>query len=158
MKDLISFRQLLSLLFAGAFLASCAPYPPEGPYAVHIPNAERVDSAELEVDEMFTSEIQKQKEANRKRLVEKRERDAAARHKKQTQPAANSNIPEIVKKKEEAAPVQKKSKYPTAKRSREGFVINPYTGNEVDVRGVPGRSLVFDPDDPNKATNRFRVP
>ena len=80
------------------------------------------------------------------------------RKKKQAERAKNNDTTEVVKKEATPPPVKKKSKYPTAKRSREGFVINPYTGKEVDVRGVPGGSLVFDPDDPNKSTNRFRVP
>ena len=164
MKDMISFRQLLVLVFSGAFFVSCAPYPPEGPYAAPILNAERVEDTQTEAEQIFQTEIEKQKDANRKRLEAKKVQDAG-RLKRAAGPwreghverEANGNTTEIVKKKD-PAPVRKKSKYPIAKLSREGFVINPYTGKEVDVRGIPGGRLVVDPDDPNRATNKFRVP
>ncbi|MGJ8673213.1 hypothetical protein [Rubritalea sp.] len=40
---------------------------------------------------------------------------------------------------------------------RAGYVINPFTGNIVDVRGLSAGILVRDPQDPEKA-NSFRVP
>ena len=57
-----------------------------------------------------------------------------------------------------ASPVIK-SAYPTASSvpGKPGFVLNPYTGNQVDARGVPSRSLIRDPNDPD-ATHKFRVP
>lgn len=162
MKDMISFRQLLALVFWGAFLVSCAPYPPEGPGTAPIPYAEKIENPEIEINS--NSEIEKQKAANRMRLEANKKRAAKQRQQgaepwktEQNVGEANTDTTEVVKK--DPPPLEKKkSKYPTAKPSRAGFVINPYTGKEVDVRGVPGGSLVFDPDDPNKGTNRFRVP
>lgn len=40
---------------------------------------------------------------------------------------------------------------------KEGFVFNPYTKNQVDVRGIPSGTLVRDPHDSNPA-HKFRVP
>lgn len=38
-----------------------------------------------------------------------------------------------------------------------GFVFNPYTNHPVDVRGIPSKTLVRDPQDPDKS-HKFRVP
>lgn len=38
-----------------------------------------------------------------------------------------------------------------------GYLINPWTKEEVDVRGIPPGALVVDPNDPNHA-HKFRVP
>lgn len=152
MKDMISFRQLCVLLFSSAFFISCAPYPPDGPIGAPVPNAEQVvivDQITKEKDKPQV-EIEKQKEANRERLA------AAAWRKKQAELEGNDSTTTVTKK--DVTSTKPKSKYPTATRTREGFVKNPYTGVEVDVRGIPGGSLVRDPDDPNKATNKFRVP
>lgn len=155
MKDMISFRQLCVLLFASAFFVSCAPFPPDGPFNGPFPIAEEVVKPEQTVAKP-ESEIEKQMAANRERLAANKKRDAAAWPKKQAELEENGGITTVTKK--EVTPPKPRSKYPTATRTREGFVKNPYTGVEVDVRGIPGGSLVRDPDDPNKATNKFRVP
>lgn len=41
--------------------------------------------------------------------------------------------------------------------NKPGFVFNPYTKNQVDVRGIPSGTLVRDPYDTDK-THKFRVP
>lgn len=50
-------------------------------------------------------------------------------------------------------------KIKTAKKvpNREGFVFNPYTYNQVDVRGIPSGTKVRDPHDSNPA-HVFKVP
>ncbi|MEN8848394.1 MAG: hypothetical protein ABF377_10030 [Akkermansiaceae bacterium] len=52
-----------------------------------------------------------------------------------------------------------KSKYKTAKATpgKPGYVTNPFTGGNVDVRGIPPGSLVRDPNDPNP-DHKFRMP
>lgn len=40
---------------------------------------------------------------------------------------------------------------------RPGFVLNPYTGTIVDVRGLSSGLLVRDPEDPDK-THTFYIP
>ncbi|MDB0068402.1 hypothetical protein N9849_00160 [bacterium] len=140
MKAMISFRNLFLMLLTGVFFVSCAPYPPEGPPKI----AEKVPagpSANPEEKKPQT-EAQKQAEANRQRLAAKKQ--AAQKNESTT-----AKLPVVE---------PKKSKYPTASATRKGFVKNPYTGNEVDVRGIPGGRLVVDPEDPNKSTNKFRVP
>jgi hypothetical protein len=49
--------------------------------------------------------------------------------------------------------------YPFATKvpNKPGFVFNPYTKNQVDVRGIPSGTLVRDPYDSDK-THKFRVP
>ena len=47
--------------------------------------------------------------------------------------------------------------YATKVPNRPGFVYNPYTRNQVDVRGIPQGTLVLDPND-NDSTHKFRVP
>jgi len=98
------------------------------------------------------TELERQAEANRKRLAAEEESDAEVLRKKQEaiKETEVSDQPPVVEK--------KPSKYPTAVPTRKGFVENPYTGNEVDVRGIPGGRLVVDPEDPNQLTNKFRVP
>lgn len=51
------------------------------------------------------------------------------------------------------------SKYKTAVAipGKPGFVFNPWTNLEVDVRGVPPGSLVRDPKDAN-TDHKFRIP
>ncbi|MEN8774573.1 MAG: hypothetical protein ABF379_06270 [Akkermansiaceae bacterium] len=79
--------------------------------------------------------------------------------------AANSNSPTAVPRptpqprvpstpQEEPTPPE----YKTAKRvpDRAGYVFNPWTNQEVDVRGIPEGSLVRDPNDSNK-DHKFRI-
>jgi hypothetical protein len=47
--------------------------------------------------------------------------------------------------------------YATKVPGKQGFVFNPYTKNQVDVRGIPQGTLVRDPYDSDK-THKFRVP
>ena len=58
-----------------------------------------------------------------------------------------------------AAKAPGKKKYPigVAIPGKPGFCTNPFTGNEVDVRGIPPSTLVRDPIDPNP-DHKFRVP
>jgi len=48
-------------------------------------------------------------------------------------------------------------KYATKVEGKDGFVHNPFTQNQVDVRGIPSGTLVRDPHDANPA-HKFRVP
>lgn len=47
--------------------------------------------------------------------------------------------------------------YATSVPGKQGFVFNPYTKNQVDVRGIPSGTLVRDPYDTDKG-HKFRVP
>lgn len=47
--------------------------------------------------------------------------------------------------------------YATKVPNRAGFVFNPYTKNQVDVRGIPAGTLVLDPND-SDSSHKFRVP
>ena len=54
---------------------------------------------------------------------------------------------------------KRKKDYETAQAipGREGYVTNPWTGEEVDVRAIPPGTLVRDPKDPD-SSHKFRVP
>ncbi len=51
------------------------------------------------------------------------------------------------------------AKYRTASAvpGKEGFVFNPWTNKQVDVRGIESGQLVRDPED-NDPTHKFRIP
>ena len=53
-----------------------------------------------------------------------------------------------------------KKNYPTASAvpGRPGFVYNPYTHTMVNVTGIRSGQLCADPEDPDAATHKFRVP
>ena len=149
MKDLISLRNFLAMLLTGVFLVSCSPYPPNRP---PMDPALILAAEPVNPRGQMQTELERQAEANRKRLAAEEESDAEVLRKKQEaiKDTEVSDQPPVVEK--------KPSKYPTAVPTRKGFVENPYTGNEVDVRGIPGGRLVVDPEDPNQLTNKFRVP
>lgn len=52
------------------------------------------------------------------------------------------------------------NEYPVAKQApgKEGIVISPYSGKEVDVRDIPPGTLVMDPSFPPNEKKFFRVP
>lgn len=53
-----------------------------------------------------------------------------------------------------------KKNYPTAAAvpGRPGFVYNPYTHTMVNVTGIRSGQLCADPEDPDAANHKFRVP
>lgn len=59
-----------------------------------------------------------------------------------------------------AGPDRKAESYPVAKpvSGKPGVVISPYTGKEVDVRGIKSGNLVMDPAFPVKEQKLFRLP
>jgi len=92
---------------------------------------------------------QQQLDAARERL--KREEARAAREERDNAAGGNDSLDAV------APPVQTTYRYATKVEGKEGFVHNPYTQNQVDVRGIPSGTLVRDPHDSNPA-HKFRVP
>jgi hypothetical protein len=147
LKAMFSLKPLAGLL-AGSFLAvSCTPVPPidqppplqpAGPVAN--PNApEALPSAPKTPEQ-----IEKEKNARRKR-----EQEIAAEQEKneRVEPVQPGNRTEI------KPPA---GSYPTAQFVRDsagkpvpGLVYNPYTGNPVDVKGIPSGTKIRDPKDGN---------
>lgn len=70
---------------------------------------------------------------------------------------ASTNTPPTIKP---PAPTSSKKNYPTAAAvpGRPGFVYNPYTHTMVNVTGIRSGQLCADPEDPDAATHKFRVP
>ncbi len=87
-----------------------------------------------------------------------------------TRPSSNTSVPKPPtpdrlnslnnKPQSSSSPAsQAKPTYPFAKAipGQKGFVLNPYTGNKVDVTGLSRGILVRDPHD-NNPDHKFRVP
>jgi hypothetical protein len=159
MKDLISLRNFLAMLLTGVFLVNCSPYPPNRPPMdpALIPAAEAVNPRG-----QMQTELERQAEENRKRLAAEEKsdplRELLPKSPFEDESASQEAIEDAEVSGQSPVVEKKPSKYPTAVPTRKGFVKNPYTGNEVDVRGIPGGRLVVDPEDPNQLTNKFRVP
>ena len=141
---MFSLKRLAGLLF-GSFLAvSCTPLPPVQPVppVTGPPNA-------LPVEGEKTPE---QIEAERAKLEEEaRKRDEALAQER----AKNERVEPVTPPgREEIKPPL--GSYPTAKFVRDsagkpipGLVYNPYTGAQVDVKGIPSGTKIRDPKDGN---------
>ena len=130
----ISILALFSVVLSG-LMTSCY-YPPYQPqYPSHPPD-----------ETVINDEGQRQLEEARQRLDNDGLPMAPNNGQLSTaDPNAIGGIP--------AAPVR----YPYATKvpGKQGFVFNPYTKNQVDVRHVPQGALVLDPNDGDK-TRKFR--
>lgn len=130
----ISIFALLSVVFSG-LMTSCY-YPPYQPQNPNQPVTPPVPTDETVIND----EGQRQLEEARQRLENGTQLPTV-------DPNANTGVP--------AAPAT----YPYATKvpGKQGFVFNPYTKNQVDVRGIPQGTLVRDPYD-SDTTHKFRVP
>ncbi|MFC5051647.1 hypothetical protein ACFPK9_13670 [Rubritalea spongiae] len=88
-----------------------------------------------------------------------RERLEAQQNGTTTDPYSNPNaqLPNPGPSSEVAPTAPSTYPYATKVPNKPGFVFNPYTKNQVDVRGIPEGTLVRDPYD-NDKTHKFRVP
>ena len=135
----ISIFVLLSVVFS-SLMTSCyyPPYPPtpDRPVAPNVPKEETV----------INDEGQRQLEEARQRL----ENGGI--------PANNGQLSTVDPNVTGGTPTAPAT-YPYATKvpGKQGFVFNPYTKNQVDVRGIPQGTLVRDPYDSDK-THKFRVP
>ncbi len=161
---MISFKHFVTFTATALIAVSCTPYPPEAGPVLTAPAPDLSRTTEAQKTAAAQAEARaKARAAARKKAADKKRRENARR--------ARERKNEIAKKKtkfeaptyrepEKPKPKKVKPKYPTARPipGKAGFVFNPYTYDQVDVRGVPGGSLVIDPNDPNKSTHKFRVP
>ena len=143
-------------------LASCAPAPPvAGPVITQLPppgisQAQQQAAAAAEERAKRRADARKAEAERKKRLVQQRARE---RKKKRDEARTTHKPPAHRPPAPKPTPKPDKPKYPTAKAvtGKPGFVFNPYTYDEVDVRGVPSGSVVRDPSDPNRDKNLFYV-
>lgn len=128
---------LLALPASGAVLAlgGCTPYPLDY-YPQNNPGLLQPSDEEPQT----ITEVQQRRMEEERKSIERREDEYE-----------RGGLTKIMPEPEE--------KYPLAERvpNKKGFVINPYTGNETDVKGMRSGAVTRDPDDPDK-TRKFRVP
>ena len=138
----ISIFALLSIVFSG-LMTSCyyPPYQPQNPNQPVVPPAPTDET-------VINDEGQRQLEEARQRLENG---GYPATPNNGQLPTTGSNVTG-------GAPTAPAT-YPYATKvpGKQGFVFNPYTKNQVDVRGIPQGTLVRDPYDSDK-THKFRVP
>jgi hypothetical protein len=141
-------------------LVSCYPVDPMNPYGrqgqrpsglrtqaeLEAAAQQRADLANAEVTAIQQSKERLEREERERLEAERREAAGYANNGGTITPEPKpiEVKPNVVKF---AAPVPNKA----------GFVYNPYTQNQVDVRGIPSGTKVRDPHDPNPA-HVFRVP
>lgn len=143
----ISIFTLLSIAICGLVTSCIPPYPPN-----YDPHVQTMDQPTAPNDQQVIND------AGQRQLAEARERlengglpsDPNAGQFPTMDPQTPSSAP--------ANPTGPKP-YPYAAKvpGKPGFVFNPYTKNQVDVRGIPSGTLVRDPYDDDQ-THKFRVP
>ncbi len=136
-------------------LVSCFPVTPMNPHAAGYKPSGLMTPAELEAaaKERAAADPVAALELSKERL-EREERDRLEAERREAlgyrdEVPLVTPIPPVVKPGmvKFAAPVQGKP----------GFVYNPFTRNQVDVRGIPSGTKVRDPHDSNPA-HIFKVP
>lgn len=145
----MSLNYLILVLGAAALLISaCAPFTPYDPNR----NRSQADAPAVTPDdsEIVTSTEQDElRDARRQAELEAEARDSESTTDNTTSGGGDGGTTSTGGSDyRRAVPIP----------GKEGFVFNPFTNNPVDVRGIPSGSLVYDPQDPNKDRNRFRVP
>ncbi len=156
---MISFKNSFTLI-ASAFVAvSCSPMPPEAGLVVQeAPDTQKIIEQQ-KADQAAAARAKARQAAAAKKAAAKKSALAKKAEERKKQIASKKTVFEDPGRPPEP-PKPVKPKYPTAKSipGKPGFVFNPYTYEPVDVRGIPGQSLVFDPNDPDKSAHKFRVP
>lgn len=160
LKVMFSLKHYLMLLLGSVLVVSCTL--PE-PYVVPNPQQNPMFSGEANPALPMTP-VQLQQEAELKKAREKANAEAKARREKlKNEQEANGDVifsgDNDVIPPTQRDPVKKTSKYRTARPivTKPGFVFNPWTNKAVDVRGIPGGTLIRDPNDGNP-DHKFRVP
>ena len=164
MKQNLKFTLLSVACLSG--LVSCYPVTPMNPHGpAPVPSGLKtpaeIDAAAKKKAAAANSQktaLQRSKERlereERNRLnAEKRE---AAAYRKKVAESTNPSTPEITKPKPLVVK-PKVVKFAAPVPGKAGFVYNPYTKNQVDVRGIPSGTKVRDPHDSNPA-HIFKVP
>jgi len=161
LKAMISLKHFAALVATALLVVSCSPYPPEAGTVMQVGPDPAVLKAQRDAEQKAKNKadavsqekaaVDAKKRAELKKKAKEREAQIADQKTTFEPKGYRPPLPE---------PKKKKPKYPTAKKipGKAGFVFNPFTYDPVDVRGIPGGSLVVDPNDPNKNEHKFRVP
>ena len=143
---MIERKPIIVACVAGTLFASCTPYPSNYRKAPNPP--EKAAKSQKTV----TSREQQKLREERKKARKEAEREAARRQKKKPDDGASS-APEST-----APPAKTEYEYATPVPGRPGFVLSPYNGKMIDVKGIPSGTLVADPAYPASEKKYFLVP
>jgi len=130
---------------AGTLMASCTPYPdnyrnpPKTP-----PPPTKGSVSDLEQQKLKEERMKAQQEAERK----------AAEEQARLQEGGGTVTPPGGTE----APGKPDYEYATPVAGKPGFVLSPYNGKMIDVKGIPSGTLVADPTYPASEKKYFRVP
>ncbi|MBK1882459.1 hypothetical protein JIN85_08535 [Luteolibacter pohnpeiensis] len=148
MKSCFNLGIILPAALAGSLLVSCYPMPVERQFRPHDRPNETTTITSRE-----QQQIKEQREAMRRRDEEREKENQVKRD-----PIPEPQPP----KKEEPKPEPTKPKqdysYAMPVPGHEGYVLSPYNGKQIDVRGIPSGTLVQDPTYPAAEKKFFRVP
>jgi hypothetical protein len=143
-------------------LVSCYPVDPMNPYGrpgyrpSGLKTQAELDAAALQRANEANSGANALELANERLEREERERlEAERREAAGYREALGNNADNANNAIREVKPAVVKFAAPVPNKA--GFVYNPYTNNQVDVRGIPSGTKVRDPHDTNPA-HVFRVP
>ncbi|MFT5905273.1 MAG: hypothetical protein ACI9E1_000868 [Cryomorphaceae bacterium] len=144
-------------------LVSCYPVAPMNPNTQEYRPSGLLTPAELDAAarERAAADPATALELSKERLErEERERlEAERREALGYRDTARNGVNEAVPPVSSLPPVVKPGvvKFAAPVKGKLGFVYNPYTSNQVDVRGIPSGTKVRDPHDSNPA-HIFKVP
>ncbi|MFT6862254.1 MAG: hypothetical protein ACJAVK_000811 [Akkermansiaceae bacterium] len=158
LKVMFSLKNLIGLVLTSLLLASCTPFPPY--QGVPNPNGQQV-AAPVEATKTVV-ELKEEEDLRKARVkanAEAKARRDALREQKDEATGGGSAGGDDVIQPIKRNPVKRPSKYRTAMAipGKPGFVFNPWTNKAVDVRGIPSKQLIRDPNDGN-SDHKFRVP
>ena len=131
---------------AGTLLASCTPYPEN--YRKPNPPGQVPKKEKPTVSDVEQQKIQAEREKARLDAQRKAEEQAGLQDNGTTPPSGDTPI----------APDKPQYEYATPVPGRPGFVLSPYNGKMIDVKGIPSGTLVADPAYPKSEKKYFLVP
>lgn len=132
---------------AGTLIASCTPYPenyrqPNPPGQT--PKKEKPTVSDVEQQKIKAEREKARREAERKAAEEQ----AGLQNNGAATTPGDTTMP----------PDKPQYEYATPVPGRPGFVLSPYNGKMIDVKGIPSGTLVADPAYPKSEKKYFLVP
>lgn len=155
----IGFSTLLSVASCALVTSCYPPYPPDMDQRNH-----PVQPPVPRNDTTVNDEGQRQLDEARRRLEAEQRMKQPGTQPGIDQPGVNPppvNPPLVdqpgIDNPAPVNPTPTTYQYASKVPGKAGYVFNPFTQNQVDVRGIPSGTLVRDPNDSNPA-HKFRVP
>ena len=134
---------------AGLLMVSCYPMPESR----HIRNEPRPEDQAVTSSQQQTIKDQREKMKERDKRIAQQEDEQNDRP---TPTKERETTPDSTPK----PPAKTTKDYVFAQPipGKEGFVLSPYNGKQIDVRDIPSGTLVQDPTYPSSEKKYFRVP